>query len=463
MKRKLCAALLVCAMLAGCGKKKPVSNVTLMDTTQYEHTIHALAEQGGQKNKEPEKDKDGFIVTDDTVYVASNTLNIRVEPSADANLVKAVAYGTKLQRTGIGDNGWDRVYFENAAAYVSSEYITTLTIQENRTFEYSTMMLSVVDTSRQIYSYDSMVEDLAELKERYGGHMKLNSIGATKDNRSIFEIVIGDPEKAQKHIFFCAGICGAEYMSALLCMKQAEYCLCYYDTGVYNGFAYKDLCENACIHVIPMLNPDSVTISQEYLACVRDERIVTDLKKWFDRDKVKGGKNNSLENYLMFFYANANGVDLRRNFRYHWDNLGSEIPTEPTSEGYPGTEAESEPETKALLRQLTGVTPDLVVTYHTSGAKITYNYGQAEPKLSVGKRYAEAAAGIMNYEVVSANAGVSAYGSYEGYCAAERGIPTLEIALGNGNTPLSLNEFNSIWNACRESWAVLQLSVINNK
>ena len=459
MKRTIVAVILVVVLLAGCGNKKPKSNVTLTDMTKYEHSVTVAADPGKQ-DTQIVKDADGYTVVSDTVYVTSNTLNIRVQPGTDTDVLKTVPYGTALQRTGKGDFGWDRIYFENTTAYVSNDYITSLTILENRTFEYSNAMLSIVDTSRQIYDYRSMCEDLAELRERYGDHMKLNCIGTTKDDRSIFEIVIGDPEKAKKHVFFCGGICGAEYMTSLLCMKQAEYCLCYYDSGNYNGFAYRELCENAVIHVIPMLNPDGIAISQQYLSGVHSEEIITDLKKWFERDSVKGGTSLSLDNYLMFFYANANGVDLRRNFRYLWENSDTGV-TEPSSEGYPGAEPESEPETLALIRQLTGTKPDLIVAYHTTGSNISYNYGQSEPRLSQAKRYAEAAAEVMNYDVNKENAGFRSYGSYEGYCCLERGIPTLGIALGSGATPLSLNEFNAIWNACRESWAVLQLQVID--
>ncbi len=182
--------------------------------TKYEHSVTVAADPGKQ-DTQIVKDADGYTVVSDTVYVTSNTLNIRVQPGTDTDVLKTVPYGTALQRTGKGDFGWDRIYFENTTAYVSNDYITSLTILENRTFEYSNAMLSIVDTSRQIYDYRSMCEDLAELRERYGDHMKLNCIGTTKDDRSIFEIVIGDPEKAKKHVFFCGGICGVYDIASL--------------------------------------------------------------------------------------------------------------------------------------------------------------------------------------------------------------------------------------------------------
>ena len=461
MKKRILAAVIAAALLlTACGgKKENKSNVTLTDMTQYEHVVTA-AEVEKKGDETPVTDAEGFRIVEDKVYVTSSTLNIRRQPGESEEVVTTVPYGTELKRIGIGPNGWDRIYYEDLPAYVSNTHISTLTIQENRTFVYSSAMLTVVETSRQLYSYDSMCEDLAELRKLYGDRMKINCIGSTKDRRNIFEIVIGDPEKAKKHLFFCAGVCGAEYMSSLLCMKQAEYCLCYYDTGNYNGFAYKELCENVAIHIIPMLNPDGVMISEEHVGCVNDANIINDLKKWYERDSEKGGTSLDMDNYLMFYYANANGVDLRKNFSYHWEQIkdGSDV---PSSKDYRGSDADSEPETRALLKQLTGYEPSLVVVYHTTGSKITYQYGQDDKVRSEAKRYAEKLADIMNYEVSSAKIGAEGYGSYEGYCNCVKGIPALSVSLGNGSTPLSLNEFNAIWNACRESWAVLQLAIFN--
>ena len=462
MKRRIFAAICVAALLlTACGKKENTSNVTLVQMTKYEHVVTGnTSEESGEVTLI--KDNDGYYVTNDTVYVTANTLNIRALPGADEEVIGTVPYGTALTRTGIGEDGWDRIDVDNMPAYVSNSLITTLTISENRTFVYSSALLTVVDTSRQLYSYDSMCEDLQELRELYGDRMRLNCIGSTKDNRSIFEIVIGNPEKAKKHIFFCAGMCGAEYMSTLMCMKQVEYSLCYYESGNYNGFSYQELCENVAIHVIPMLNPDGIMISEEHLACVRNADIVSDLKKWYERDSSKGGTSLDMDNYLMFYYANANGVDLRRNFDYQWSQISYDTDEpEPSSKDYRGREAGSEPETRALLAQLTGCKPDLVIVYHTTGSEIKYKYGQEEEVKTAAKSYAEKLADVMNYEVCKDSVGTDGYGSYEGYCNQVKGVPALSVYLGNGSTPLSLNEFKAISDACRESWAVMQIAVIN--
>ncbi len=444
-------------MLTGCGDKEVETSLILKDTTMFEHSVstEVVGEDGVQTEL---VDDEGYIIKNDTVYVTANTVNIRKGPSAEAELIETISYGTALKRTGRGTNGWDRLFYKDQVAYISNDYVTSVTIQEEREFEFSTAMLSVVDTSRQIYSYDSMCEDLMILREKYPKHMRLNVLGTTKDQRNIFEVVLGS-EKAKKHIYINAGTCGAEYMSTLLCMRQIEYYLCFYETGNYNGFSYRDLFDNVALHIVPMLNPDGVTISQEYLSCIRDEEIQNNLRKWFERDQSSGGTSLSLDNYLMFYYANAAGTDIRLNFDYQWDKItGVDA---PASMNFKGTAPMTEAETKALLYQLSAENADMVISYHTSGSSVAFNYGQAEPLFGKTKYYAERLSTLMNYELSTNLVGVAGYGSFEGYCNMVVGVPALSVALGNGSTPLSLNEFESIWSACRESWAAMQVEVID--
>ena len=54
--------------------------------------------------------------------------------------------------------------------------------------------------------------------------------------------------------------------------------------------------------------------------------------------------------------GNAHGVDLNRNFGYHWAPL--------TGDTYSGTKAYSEPESRALKRFLNRIDPKYVVSFH---------------------------------------------------------------------------------------------------
>ncbi len=457
--KKRCAFVVVWMMclLAGCGREEKKTALTLDQVLLTEHKLIFSPDLPGNVPTEKEPDEAGYYPVNDMVYVTSDTLNIRKDPSAESELVETVTYGTEFTRTGMGTQGWDRISYKGETAYVSREYLIPVPIQDERGFEFSQAKLSIVDTSRQIYSYDSMCEDLMELKENYGKHMQLNVLGTTKDNRNIFEVVVGNP-KAKLQMTLVGTLCGTEYMTSLVCMKQLEYYLCFYETGNYRGLRYQDLFDRVAIRVIPMLNPDGATISQEYLSKINHKKMQDNLRKWFERDQTNGGTSLNLDNYLMFFEANGNGVDLRKNFEWHFEEV--ESVSDKSSKGFKGEAPATEPEVKAMLHSLKQSKQNLLVVYHTSGAKIAWNFGQEETVLKAGKSYGEKLSAFMNYEPVEENLGTAAYGSLAGYASNVLGVPSLQITLGTGAAPLSLNEFNSIWNACRESWAVMQMDLI---
>jgi murein peptide amidase A len=79
---------------------------------------------------------------------------------------------------------------------------------------------------------------------------------------------------------------------------------------------------------------------------------------------------------------NAHGVDLNRNFSYHWE------PAPRSSAEYPGPHPFSEPESRAAARLIKRIRPNLTIWYHQPwGAVLLPCYGKAR----VEKRYARIA------------------------------------------------------------------------
>lgn len=75
--------------------------------------------------------------------------------------------------------------------------------------------------------------------------------------------------------------------------------------------------------------------------------------------------------------GNARGVDLNRNSPHLWRPIpGSKV-------HYPGTGPESEPETKAYVKFLSDIKPDLVLIYHQAGNGID-SYQQKNKGLTKG-------------------------------------------------------------------------------
>ena len=65
-----------------------------------------------------------FTDVNETVY-ATGTVNVRSGPSTDNKKLGQLKKGDSVKRTGVGDNGWSRVEYEEKTAYVFTAYLST--------------------------------------------------------------------------------------------------------------------------------------------------------------------------------------------------------------------------------------------------------------------------------------------------------------------------------------------------
>ena len=99
-------------------------------------------------------------------------------------------------------------------------------------------------------------------------------------------------------------------------MKQTVSFLKHIKSGdSYGDISYKDLLQDTAIHVICMVNPDGVSISQQGLDGVQTDTVRKNLEQISQMD----GASLSDNDYLEQWKSNANGVDLNRNFDALWD------------------------------------------------------------------------------------------------------------------------------------------------
>ena len=311
----------------------------------------------------------------------------------------------------------------------------------------------IVRTDTTLYTYDEMAADLAEIAARYPDHLTLGSAGTTADGRLLYRVGFGNPD-AERSFLIVAATHGREYMTAQLVMKQIEFYAANYETGSFNGVPFAEIFEKNYLVVVPMVNPDGVSISQLGEAGIRNETLRAGLRTVYDRDRASGYTSDAYERYLVRWKANANGVDLNRNF-----SPGGETVNErnaPSSDFYKGTAPGSEAETQALIG-IVNAMPHLqaVISYHSYGDLVYWQYGQPEPLWSANRVLAEHIRNHAGHYL----AGYSNEAGFTNWCIIEKGIRAVVVETGRVPTPLPLSEFADLWQRHRYTWTMLAVTV----
>lgn len=312
----------------------------------------------------------------------------------------------------------------------------------------------IIDENPSLYTYEDMVNDLTIMEEAYGDFTSLNIIGETLDGRHIYDFVIGDTD-APQHAIIHASIHAREYITTKLVMTQLSGYLDALDksTGSYNGKSYSELFDDVAVHVIPMVNPDGVTISQFGLKNIMKQKTLDRLKAIAKNDgKSLSGK------YLTQWKSNANGVDLNRNYDALWDEYKG--PDKPSSDHYKGTSPESEPETKALIDITKKYNVLRTISYHTYGEVIYWYFGQEGELLQKSKAFAEAVSDATGYPT-DANYERLDPAGYKDWAISKLSIPSITIEVGHGSNPVPDKQFKNILNQNKDVWVVM-LNDLNN-
>lgn len=206
------------------------------------------------------------------------------------------------------------------------------------------------------YSYQDMKRNLRRLGRSYPELLRVFRLAKTADNRWIYGVELGNPQ-AEKRVVIQASIHAREWFNTELIMKMLQRSSRQWKKNdIYQGISYRRLFENVCFFVIPMVNPDGVTISQSGVRGLRDKAL---------RGRVleAGGRKH------RYWKANARGVDLNRNYS---TGFAESTCKSAGSQEYAGKRPFSERETRALVKLIVKVRPDAVINYHSAGHLIYY-------------------------------------------------------------------------------------------
>ncbi len=194
---------------------------------------------------------------------------------------------------------------------------------------YKNMPAKRLYNGASLLKYDDMVKYLNQLQERYPDLIKISSAGKSVRGVNIPVVEFG---KGSRYIFFNGNLHAREYITTnYLVDVLDEYAYAYVKGTKIGSYDIKPLLDSFKLVIIPCLNPDGRAMA------------------------IAG-------NY--YYKANANGVDLNSNFPTNWSYK---------SDGSAGTEAGSEPETKAVLSILGKYRFELCIDCHTAGNVIYYS------------------------------------------------------------------------------------------
>lgn len=302
---------------------------------------------------------------------------------------------------------------------------------------YSEKNMTIVNTSKAKYTYKTMVSDLKSLETKYGDCIKVSVLADTYDKRHIYQVILGNPN-AKKKVMVQAAIHGREYMTSLLTMRQIEfYCRNYY-TGRYDGQYYSELFDDVAFYIVPMANPDGVTISQYGPSGIINKTLRNKIIKLCE----KHGKGKA--SFYTRWKGNARGINLNMNFDVNWKA------TKVTSKAYgnKGKKAVSELETKALVKMFNEIKPVKTLSYHASGSILYWYFGQTGTLKKTSEKLAKTIKSMTGYSLVNKFNKSQSAGFSDWVCIKKKTCAiTLEI--GKKSCPLSIKELPKIWSKNR--------------
>ena len=270
------------------------------------------------------------------------------------------------------NNGYSLIQVGNQKLLVESKYIT-----------YKCNAKKIVNAADKKYSYNDMKRDLKKLEKAYGSIFKVDIAGKSLDKRNIYYVTLGN-EKAKKTVYVETSVHAREYMNTKFIMNVIEdYCRGY-DSKKYQGKKYSKIFNNVKLVIMPMVNPDGVTISQYGPKKIRNATLRNNLYKIAKGFSFKERK------------ANARGVDINRNYAEGFNREGS------AHKNYPGKTPVSEPETKAQISVVEKVKPNVAICYHQAGEVMYHlNHTKLSNMLYSMTHYTHVLSGQVQYGTFS--------------------------------------------------------------
>ena len=294
------------------------------------------------------------------------------------------------------------------------------------------MVLNIVTTNKE-YDYNLLLDNTKVLLREYP-FVEKNKIGFSVLGKELFSLKFGT---GRKKIFINASHHGKEWITSILVMSMLEkLCYLYKNKICFRGFDISKIYEKTSLYICPMVNPDGVNLSINGLTDDIPQITKTRLISF----------NGESKDFIGKWQSNINGVDLNHNYNAGFNegkiSESREKIFSPGPTKYSGTHPESEPESQALVNFTKQVLPDIVISYHSQGEEIYYDFNGCIPKGA--KRLSEIMEEITGYQPLKPT-GMASFSGYKDWVIKEFGIPAFTIEVGKGENPLPVSQFDAIF------------------
>lgn len=273
---------------------------------------------------------------------------------------------------------------------------------------------------------------LAEMNRDFP-FLRIEPVGQSVLGRPLYGILLGNPERV---VLFAGSFHAQEWISTLLLLRYLEHlALCYRESLPLSGFPVQESLSRQGLLMVPMVNPDGVSIALEGPASAGEAAPRV--------EKI-------MKESTALWQANANGVDLNHNYDAGFAAL-QEMErqagiTGPAPRQYGGPYPHSEPETRAMAALAQEKRVEAVYAFHAQGEEIYFRYGTATPPKSwfVARLLAD----LSGYQLVD-NGGLCSHGGYKDYVIDRCHKPGYTVELGLGQNPLPISALEGIYQKTR--------------
>jgi hypothetical protein len=277
-------------------------------------------------------------------------------------------------------------------------------------------------------SYDAIRADLLQIAKEHPDIVQVRTIGSSWEtahglaDRPILDVRLTSPDgSAQKpSSVWISGVHATETANPELMVKFIREAA----EGYGKDAELTGLLRSRELHIVPMVNPDG-------------HHVVEDAYRDGDRSNMIKRKNTDP----------PHGVDLNRNYGFHWglDDTGSS--PHQGSGRYRGTGPFSEPETQAVAGLVRDVRPGLFIDWHSPGKDVLYPFGdtkQPAPDAAGLRAVAESLARRNGYVVEAASQYSTSQGTSDDWAYGAMGIPAVTVETGT-TSRLHDSQFRGAW------------------